>query len=324
MSKLITKVRELYHASNQQSFVEIAKRIGVSRTTLYSLFNDDWKQIQRETIEKVCDFFHCDVSELFEIQEEPFWTSVKTVGEVCFIFGGTLAGKEEKSYIGQWDIKVMHSFTEHLNRMSGKQRINIFSKTSLEFGKDLQTIIEFIKTHNTIIIGSPKANRITELVLAKLYGAEPFNPSSDNREKIPYRFVRPQEWGESKLESAVTEISANGKLRGIFSQKSKQVIAFSEYFDDFFNRRIEHGRDCGLLVVVNRPFGTTVDVKTIILAGYTGLGSYGMAQLLLKERNNLEPRTSKPLERVAQFEFKKMSPDIDDREVTKMTFVQEK
>ncbi|MBC8183088.1 helix-turn-helix transcriptional regulator [candidate division KSB1 bacterium] len=323
MSKLITKFRNLLIEKSNQNLSELASHIGISRVTLYSLMYDNWKQIQRETIEKVCDYFNCEINDLFAIEENPFWLPFLQKGDFCFIYGGTKVN-ENKDVVGFWDIKVMSEVTTHLNKLCGKDPVNFSFISTLDFGDSMEKVIDFIKMNNTIIIGSPKNNVLTEYVLAKLYKAEPFNPEKKNRDKIPMRFVRPKNWGISTEKSTVSNFGDQKNMRGVFSHKSNKIIAYGDWFDNFYNRQVELGKDCAILVVVNKPFETAANVKLIILAGFTGLSSYGAAQLLIKHSNNLEPATSKPLVKAIQLQYKKLTLDKDDREITKISFVQEK
>ncbi|OQX96018.1 hypothetical protein B6I21_02355 [candidate division KSB1 bacterium 4572_119] len=322
MSRLVTNFQTLLKDDESQNKSEIAKRIGVSRVTFYSLFNDNWKQIQRETIEKVCDYFKCDISQLFEIKENPFWIPFLQKGSYSFIFGGARAN-EKKSVFGSWDLKVMNEITAHLNQISGKKRLKFNFMSSLEFEKEQNDVIDYIKENNTIIIGSPKANPLSEFIIANLYNAEPLNPEKSNRKKIPFRFIRPQKWGPFEEKSAVTEASQNPENWGIHFQKSKKNIAKAEWFDRFYERKISKGHDCGLLIIVNKPFETQNNVKLIILAGYSGLSSFGLAEMLTKDSNKMEPKTRRPLAKVVQFEYDKPSEDRDDRKITKRKVVAE-
>ncbi|MFX0114567.1 MAG: helix-turn-helix domain-containing protein [Candidatus Hodarchaeota archaeon] len=249
MSRLVSNLRELIYEKGLLNLSDLAKKIGISRTTLYALHDDSWKQIQRDTIEKVCDYFGCEISSLFKIEEDPFWMPFKRKGSFYFIIGGTLERKEVKPVLGFWDIKVMNEITSFLYQLPKKDKLEFRIMTSLDFGENINNIIDFVKKHNTIIIGSPKINRITEIIMAKLYGAEPFNPDHENRKKIPFRFARPENWGISKAKSAVAEIITdhNHKERGVFSERDGRVVARNEWIDNFFDTSVESANDCGIL-----------------------------------------------------------------------------
>ena len=50
-----------------------AASIGIAPNTLRTLLRDDWDQISRDAIERVCDRFQCGVQELFELTPDNFW-----------------------------------------------------------------------------------------------------------------------------------------------------------------------------------------------------------------------------------------------------------
>ena len=62
MRKLITNFKSLFRDNEINKLSEVARQIGISRPTLYALFDDSWMQIQRDTIEKVCRYFNCNIS----------------------------------------------------------------------------------------------------------------------------------------------------------------------------------------------------------------------------------------------------------------------
>jgi DNA-binding Xre family transcriptional regulator len=321
MAKLVTTIHDLMRGLDGITHTELAEKIGISRTTLYNLMKDNWQQIQRDTIEKVCEYFHCDINRLFHVEKEPFWLPFVKHGNIQIIFGSSKEFHEEKAVIGMWDIKVVNEIVSYLYELCGDKKLEPSMISSLEFHKE-EEIIDFVRRHNTLIIGTPKVNHLTEIVHARLFGAIPFDSSLENRKKLPFRFIRPKEWGDSKTEGALSEISDNN-LRGIYSERKGKLVAVNDWYDKFFERRIEKGRDCGMLTVVNNPFGSTENVKLIILAGYTGPSSFAMSQFLINNAKYLEPKGSRPLIRVFQATFKKPTPDKDDRTVTGMEIVDE-
>jgi putative transcriptional regulator len=46
---------------------ELARRTGLQNNTVGAVYHDDWKQIGRDTIDKICTALDIDISELFEI-----------------------------------------------------------------------------------------------------------------------------------------------------------------------------------------------------------------------------------------------------------------
>lgn len=49
---------------------ELARRTGLQKNTISSIYNEKWKQIGRDTIEKICTALDIDISDLFEIVDK--------------------------------------------------------------------------------------------------------------------------------------------------------------------------------------------------------------------------------------------------------------
>lgn len=50
--------------------LRLVEETGISKTTISKLFNNQSTQIHFETIERLCEFFHCQPGDLFELQDE--------------------------------------------------------------------------------------------------------------------------------------------------------------------------------------------------------------------------------------------------------------
>jgi putative transcriptional regulator len=46
---------------------ELARRTGLQANTINAVYNDEWKQVSRKTIDKICNALDIDLSELFEL-----------------------------------------------------------------------------------------------------------------------------------------------------------------------------------------------------------------------------------------------------------------
>jgi putative transcriptional regulator len=47
---------------------ELAKELSLGPNTVNKLYNNSFKRIDTETIEKLCHFFSCDINEFFELK----------------------------------------------------------------------------------------------------------------------------------------------------------------------------------------------------------------------------------------------------------------
>ena len=49
---------------------ELAQLTGLNTATINSIYNDKWKQISRDAIDKICRALNCTVSDLLEYTRE--------------------------------------------------------------------------------------------------------------------------------------------------------------------------------------------------------------------------------------------------------------
>lgn len=58
-------------AERRLSVADLHRETGVSRTLLYLMANDDLSRIDLASLDKICDFFDCDVSTVLEFKKNP-------------------------------------------------------------------------------------------------------------------------------------------------------------------------------------------------------------------------------------------------------------
>lgn len=62
-------LRDLMWKNRIASINQLSIATEISRQTLHRLDNGEAAGIQLETLEKLCDFFKCEITDLFEIQK---------------------------------------------------------------------------------------------------------------------------------------------------------------------------------------------------------------------------------------------------------------
>lgn len=63
-------LRDLMWENRIASINQLSIATKISRQTLHRLDNGEASGIQLETMEKLCDFFKCEITDLFEIKKE--------------------------------------------------------------------------------------------------------------------------------------------------------------------------------------------------------------------------------------------------------------
>lgn len=279
---------EIKKGSNKS---ELATKIGVSPQTLSAMIDDDWQWITRDAIERTADYLQLEAGQVFEFVSVEFWRQIRETAQCTFLRGaqneeGTeqnliipSSDAEATSVIMDFLVEYMPEFTYYDHRHSQEELLNI------------------ARSKNCIVIGSPKSNAATEILLSRFFNAEPLNPTAENRYKIPFGFCWPEATQiveQSSLTCSNQTRKRTKNLAGIAVKRGPHVRADYKEPEDFRAWSTGNGKDCGLVFVANRPFGTKEDVKLIVVAGFSGLGTVGAAEALIKDFRYLEPRPTDP------------------------------
>jgi putative transcriptional regulator len=68
-SKVKFRLHVLMGEHKIRSISQLSKETGLSRPTLTKIYENETFRVEFETIEKLCDFFNCDISELMYIDK---------------------------------------------------------------------------------------------------------------------------------------------------------------------------------------------------------------------------------------------------------------
>lgn len=265
---------------------KLAKRIGISPGKLTKMLNDEWWYVTRDALERTADYLGLDARDVFEFVPVPFWDPIEKVGSCTFLRGTALpTPKRLDIHIPRHDDEATSIIKNFLGDM-------LQSSNYADHQNDERQLIERARDENCIVIGSPKSNAATEILVSRFFGAQPFNPSTENRFKIPFGFCWPnntQLVRNSSLTCSELALKQSKKKHGIAVKDG--VLAEADYLPDeeYLNWSTGVGRDPGLILVANRPFSTDRDVKLVVLAGFSGIGTLAAAKALIKDFRYLEP-----------------------------------
>jgi hypothetical protein len=256
------------------------------------MINGDWEFIAREAVERTADYLQLELTEVFEFVPVDFWSRILKTG--CIF----LRGAQDEEGTGQ-DVDVPGSDGDATNVVTTflrEQHISGFRFA--DPGRGIDELVNRARSENCIVIGSPKSNAATEILLSRYFDAEPFDPSEVNRRKIPFGFCWPDSTKIVKQSSLTCSAFARKKVKeraGIVVRAGGGIHVPADYrapeeFRAWATSKGEEGKDCGLIFVANKPFGTDLDVKLIVLAGFSGIGTLGAARALVKDFRYLEPQ----------------------------------
>lgn len=295
---------------------KLADKLGIARSTLESILNDDWKHIRRGAIEKVADYVGLSANEIFELVPVDFWEPIIKAGQCTFLRGSGSVGRDIP--VARWDKVATVKISEFLH-----EALPGF-KTAYErdhiTAKDENELLDLARNENCIVIGSPKSNLACEILVSHLFDAKPFDSSQDNRKKIPFGFCWPEDTQPANEDivqksSLTCSRAARKEIQNGFGIALKDVHVPVHYLsaEEYKKWHTKTGKDCGLVLVANSPFGSTKDVKLIVLAGYSGVGTVAAAQALIKSFRALEPLPGKPCYGVVEARYWK-DADSENRE----------
>lgn len=261
----------------------VASALGVHLTTLNSLINDSWERIERDTIERLCDHLNCELDEVFFLEPSRFWDPF-IEASTYRILRGVITQKTVKAPLEEQAKASVTSFLQgHLPDISGG-----FAGDHLRTD---QQFIDYARNNNCIVIGAHESNLAYEKLVSRFFDAKPNDPSPDNRRKIPFRLVKP----DSPARSTVLESRRNNRRSstglGVYSEEHQRLIVEVNRWpkEEYLAMKIPKAHDAAIILVANKPFGTDKNVKLIVLAGFSKIGTLAAAEALAADYRDLEP-----------------------------------
>ncbi|MEC2070309.1 MULTISPECIES: helix-turn-helix domain-containing protein [Alkalihalophilus] len=68
MRKIQFNLHTLMGKNKIKSINELSKRTGISRPTLTKIYDNETTRVEFDTLQKLCDFFDCDLEELMYLE----------------------------------------------------------------------------------------------------------------------------------------------------------------------------------------------------------------------------------------------------------------
>jgi hypothetical protein len=270
---------------------ELADRLGISDATLRVYLENRWTVLDRTVLERLVDFLQCDATALLTTTESRFFDTFRNHSRQ-----EAFPGRPTCLYLRRADANVQDSgralaYRDHraieqvatLLRESVDDRMvetHDTATTQEEFARHLR--------QNCVVVGSPLVNPAAEMALCHAFGVKPFDPASMT--KVPFAFRIPEP--PTIPDSTIVEASSDMK-RGIWVREKNELIQADYWPPEEFRRlRINRGRDCAVVVVMNHQPGGESGAyrKLIILAGFGGAGTEMAAAAFADQYRALEPR----------------------------------
>ncbi len=294
-----------------------AASIGISRGALDKALSSSWDSLNRSVIEKICDRFDLDVSDLLKLEPIDFWTPFAE-SKQCVFVAETISMETppfaDLESVNLYDQQTTSEIRAFLSSAFGVSNFSAFSDITNE-GR----VINTIKRHNCVVIGSPRSNPATEIILSRYYGARPFDSSEGNRRRVPFAFVWPPNDERGKGSALSIAPADNSRGLGILHKKDGHLIVKVDWIPkhDFSAKIIRNAKDCALIFIIDKPFKTKEIVRTIVLAGYSGIGTLAAAKALIRDFRKLQPIEEGRSVGVVEIRYRKTREAEDHREIEK-------
>ncbi len=151
---------------------DVVRATGLHRETVDRLLKDNASTINRHALERLCDYYGLTLADVLKFEPTPFWTELTERRTLILCSESS----NDRVILG---IETL--------RQQFKDRFDL--ETETHFSNDPEEIVQLACDNNCVVVASPVVNDATEILVAKHFDAEPFNPEPANRRKIPFRIV---------------------------------------------------------------------------------------------------------------------------------------
>jgi len=217
-----------------------------------------------------------------ETEDEPYrkiWNPILAGKNTLHIiyYGRPYEGvkRGNRTNIDSWDTKTVSEASFYLAQKYPTTIIKAAPpKTKLENPvPEKDNIIKSLTNDyaNCLLVGSPDANDYSEVVLAKIFGTEPFVPRKKYERK---GFLFYKDYLDVNLPCAFYRKCNSGK----------EGVKFGRTFYSI-ERTASGGETFGVLVIARNPFEPKSAV--IILSGFTGIATYGLMGILINTETSM-------------------------------------
>lgn len=267
----------------------VAKELGMDVRSLMKLAadrpDDPWT-LSRAALYRYIAFSARHDFPPFAVEQHPIWSTFKNRKDPIVLLRGSYGA----------DALVEVQFGQHFGAGAVKAQTSD--------GSDVEALM---KEQNCIVIGSPKRNPSSEVALARLWGAEPYDALPGNRNRIPIHFLGMQPEPEDRHSALLRSGNRYGLDIQLPNETKRQFLEVDWVPPDRYGtKRTVAGQDAAAVVACFRPFGTERNVTTIVVAGYTGRATLFAAKQLIEEAlPDFDPSVApgQPHLSVLRFEF---------------------
>lgn len=302
--KLRSSLGELTRRLNV-SDLRLERETGVNREHIQKIREGTFRSISRRELQILWSWGRRRDPDfdLFSLVRHPIWAPFEK-GDAVII-----RGKGDRMNALILDARVEHLLEEFLDQLPCRAIVKMQPEISTA-----AQVRQLMTTQSCIFLGSPKHNPAVTMAIAALWNVDADDASKAGRDKVPFWFA----WGQplpGQGANAFAEPAARGSSgTGIYvnrgnGTKNPGFVGVSWLPGEQYIEWSGTGWDAGVLIIARQPLGTKRDVMTMVIAGYTGLGTIEVAQDLLNDAVDIEESAllpGQPTLRILRFPYRKL------------------
>jgi hypothetical protein len=240
---------------------DLERVLGMDPRTIDKLLadtdEDPWR-LDRGMLHRLLLFAHERGFDAFQIEPHPIWRSFENRDDILIFRGSNRTDAAIEDHLVKYFSKIKSDKTQSTTEPAG--------------------VAEAMRTRNCVIIGSPKANPASEIALTLLWGARPFDAEVENCDRIPIHFLGMTPDHDQKTSALLQESSRHGFNIQLRNAKGQNYLRVDWLPREKYGPFAGSGQEAAVLVACRRPLGTSENVTTVIIAGYTALSTLVAAQ----------------------------------------------
>jgi len=290
--RVVSHVRQLTE-DLEWSHEDLARALSIQPPSAKKLIDDDHTfRLGRKTLHKLMllAFENGYEQGPFEVRHHEIWDTFQGAPATIYRVNDT------------WDARVEGRFRQFLAHLDCVPELGNAQGT-------LSAIEATMRSTNCVFIGSPKANPASELALALLCQAKPFDSTAGNRRRMPFQLL-----GKTERHKQVgSAVLAPGTWTGITVGATRRNRVRVDWLPEevFWGRSTETGQDAAAVVACRQRVGTEAPVTSIVISGYTGLATEQAAEALIRGEPPISLEQLQdlghPATAIYAFKFKKRS-----------------
>src|ERR1700733_755704 len=139
---------ELLRKQRRLTSVQLAKRIGVSETTLRSYRTNQWTVLDRSVLEAFADIFQCDAASLLETKQTQFFDAFRAHPNCVYVRRHDAPVERSGRKVAHRDYSAIHLIEDLLSKWVENVAGDESSPTTPD---DFDKLL----SENCIVVGSP-------------------------------------------------------------------------------------------------------------------------------------------------------------------------